>query len=214
VSIHQQINLYQQAAPQGLTAFTARTSLLTLGIVMAALLCAWAYGRWQLNLLQHNLASISAQRQQQQAFEFSADTANAISTDPTVIATQLAQLQTTAAIRQRSLAVLAAHLHSNAIGFTPRLEALARRHVEGVWLDHILLTNARGVASIGGGTVSVELIPQYLHGLTSELSLTGTLFNEFRIEGRYASDDDSTQSQNTTKGTGYRFSASHTQQPG
>ena len=202
----QQINLYQHTS-QGLAAFTARTSLITLGITGAALLAVWAFGLWQVSSLERALARINDLQQQQQSLK------QMIVTDPLVLSAQLQQLQTQAGIRKRSLDLLSTRTAS-ASSFTPRLEALARHHVEGVWLDHILLTNVHGVSSIGGGAVSVELIPQYLHSLTSEQSLTGTAFSEFRVEGRYlsnASEDSNADAQ--ASGAGYRFSATNSLPP-
>ncbi|MGD9841668.1 MAG: hypothetical protein AB7F79_03795 [Steroidobacteraceae bacterium] len=210
----QQVNLYQHTTSRGLTGFSARSSLLTLGVVLVALLAMWVYGRWQLNLLERNIANINAQREQQQALQFSTGDTNVMPTDPDQVAALLTQLQDIVTQRQRSLAILSSQLDKT-IGFTPRLEALSRGHMTGVWLDHILLTNITGIASIGGGAVSVELIPRYLNGLANEKTLSGTVFNEFRIEDPKASDVQSGANDEPPSATrGYRFSASQNQPGG
>ncbi len=207
IQLTQQINLYQNSTG-GLTAFTARASLMTLAITGLALLGVWGFGLWQVNSLERNVASLNQLQQQQQSLTIATGNDQTVSTDPAVLSEQLQQLKTLAEMRKRSLDLLRSRLASNATGFSPRLEALARRHLQGVWLDHILLTNSRGVSSIGGGTVSVDLIPQYLQGLARETSLTGTAFNEFRIEGHSANDEESGDKQ-PLRSDSYRFSATN-----
>lgn len=204
MSAMQNINLYQPANPR-LASFTARTSLLTLGIAALAMLLVWALGLWQVNRLEQRLPDLADLQSTRQVLNITTES-GVMSTDPVQLMAQLQQLQQLSDSRKRSLAVLDARLTRNA-SFTPRLEALARRHLQGVWLDHIVLTNSQGVSSIGGGTVSVDLIPRYLQGLASETSLAGSAFNEFRIEGRYA--DAAEDKGDALPAGSYRFNASN-----
>jgi hypothetical protein len=52
--------------------------------------------------------------------------------------------------RQRALEVLRGGAAGQAIGFAPRMEALARRHTDGVWLEHMQLSGVSGAMMLSG----------------------------------------------------------------
>jgi hypothetical protein len=94
---------------------------------------------------------------------------------------QAKQLATQLGERQRILELLHNGAAGTTGGFADRLEALARRRVDGVWLDHIVLGRAGGVSSLAGHTLDPNLVPDYFQALAGEPALRGTHFDEFRI---------------------------------
>jgi hypothetical protein len=83
--------------------------------------------------------------------------------------------------RRHVLDLLRSGAAGTTAGFAGRLEALARRRVDGVWLDHIVLGGAGGVSSLAGYTLNPDLVPRYFQALAAEPALRGTRFEEFRI---------------------------------
>ena len=67
-------------------------------------------------------------------------------------------------------------------GFASRMEALARRHVNGLWIDGLAMSGTRSTMSISGGSVDADIVPAYLRSLSSETVLSGTRFDDFVIE--------------------------------
>ena len=84
--------------------------------------------------------------------------------------------------RTRALALLRAGALGRTTGFADRLEALARRHVEGVWIDRMALSGATGSMSLAGATFDPNLVPRYLQNLGAEPVLAGARFDELVID--------------------------------
>ena len=62
------------------------------------------------------------------------------------------------------------------------MEALARRHVNGLWIDGLAMSGTRSTMSISGGSVDADIVPAYLRSLSTETVLSGTRFDDFVIE--------------------------------
>ena len=84
--------------------------------------------------------------------------------------------------RTRALALLRAGTLGRTTGFADRLEALARQHVDGVWIDRMALSGATGSMSLGGATFDPNLVPRYLQNLGHESVLAGARFDELVID--------------------------------
>ena len=67
-------------------------------------------------------------------------------------------------------------------GFAGRMEGLARRHVDGLWIDSLMISGTNGSMSIAGATLDADIVPEYLQNLAREPVLNGTRFDEFIIE--------------------------------
>src|SRR4029453_11240848 len=88
----------------------------------------------------------------------------------------------TVAARKRALLVLQQGAAGQTTGFAPRLEALARRHVEGLWIDGLVLSGTNGSMSVRGLALNADTVPVYLQNLAQERALAGTRFDDFVIE--------------------------------
>jgi hypothetical protein len=62
------------------------------------------------------------------------------------------------------------------------MEALARRHIDGIWLDHILLSSGTSAMSLSGSSLDADLVPRYLQSLATDPALRGARFDEFVIQ--------------------------------
>jgi hypothetical protein len=62
------------------------------------------------------------------------------------------------------------------------MEALARRHVDGLWIDKLVLSGTNGSMSLSGATLDADIVPVYLQSLARDSVLSGTRFDEFVIE--------------------------------
>jgi hypothetical protein len=179
--MRQQINLYQPALYEQQTRLSAGTAASMLGAVIAALLIWRIYGARQVTQLTREVQTVRAQQQRQAEFAAAAGAARVARGNPLSLQTQAKQLATKLRERQSALELLRDGAAGSTGGFADRLEALARRRMDGVWLDHIVLGGARGVSSLAGHTLDSSLVPRYLQTLAGEPALRGTHFDEFRI---------------------------------
>jgi hypothetical protein len=180
--MRQQINLYQPIFRPQQKSFVAATAVWGVGLVAAALLASWGYGLVRVTHLGQDLVRLRSLQQQQLQIAARGDTAQLRRPSPVALQAKATQLLADLKQRQQALAVLRSGAAGDAGGFARRLEALAHRHVDGLWLDHIVLVGGDGVASLSGRTLDPDLVPQYLQTLTAESALAGTRFENFRIE--------------------------------
>jgi hypothetical protein len=179
--MRQQINLYQPVFDEKRTRLSARTAASMLGIVCTALLFWRIYGGRQVTQLVKEVQSVRAQQQRQAELAGAAGAAQASRGNPVSLQAHAKQLATQLRERQRVLELLRSGAAGASGGFADRLEALARRRVDGVWLDHVVLGSAGGVSSLAGHTLDPNLVPRYFQALAAEPALQGTRFDEFRI---------------------------------
>ena len=179
--MRQQINLYQPIFSEERKLFGARTVGAGFAILLAALGAFSIYANVRISALDKNVATLRAQQAQQQSMLESTGQMQT-ARKPSGIQTHIAQLSAAIAERDRALQILQGGAAGQTTGFAPRLEALARRHVEGLWIDSVLLSGTDGSMSLSGATLNPDIIPAYLDSLARDAVLTGTRFDEFVIE--------------------------------
>lgn len=183
--MRQQVNLHQQSTPATGARLSAATLLAGLGAVLIGLLSISAFGVRQNAQLEQQLAMLKQQQQKQQRFAEELAANAGVGTaliQTTTLNAQLAQLQKQLWDRKQALALLRAGVAGKPEGFANKLEALARRHVDGVWLDHVSLAADTGIANLHGSALDADLVPRYLQELAGERALQGSRFDEFLIE--------------------------------
>jgi hypothetical protein len=180
--MRQQINLYQPIFSEERKLFGARTVGAGFAILLAALGAFSIYANVRISALDKNVATLRAQQAQQQSMLESTGQMQTARSKPGGIQTHIAQLSAAIAERDRALQILQGGAAGQTTGFAPRLEALARRHVEGLWIDSVLLSGTDGSMSLSGATLNPDIIPAYLDSLARDAVLTGTRFDEFVIE--------------------------------
>lgn len=76
---------------------------------------------------------------------------------------------------------LQVYLQNEDPGFSEFLIALARQHVNGMWLTSVALTNKGREVELEGRSTRAELVTEYLARLNFEPEFTGVRFQGFRI---------------------------------
>jgi hypothetical protein len=192
--MRQQINLYQPIFRRERKSLSAITVATTLGLIALALTGFSLYAARGSNSLQAQVAALTQQQQDQQSQL--AKVGEALSSHARRADVEARVKALTAALNERTqaLQVLQSGAAGQTSGFASRLEALARRHVNGLWIDGLAMSGTHSTMSITGGSVDADIVPVYLRGLSGEAVLSGTRFDDFVIE-------------RPDKGTGVRFRA-------
>lgn len=180
--MRQQINLYQPIFNRERKQLSAATLASGIGVVIVTLLGISLYANQRVAALAREVESMRERSARQEQMVAKAGEMNAARGNPVDIETRVKQLSETVATRKRALGVLQAGAAGQTLGFAARLEALARRHVEGLWIDNLVLSGTNGSMTLQGETLNADTVPVYLQGLAHERALAGTRFDDFIIE--------------------------------
>lgn len=176
--MRQQINLYQPIFSEERKPLSA----LTLASVLLALIVGLgAYAvkaQLAVNALNAQAEILRAQQIEQQNLAGEGSDAEPLET----VEARVKKLDRLVAERAMGLEVLKSGAAGTTIGFAPRLEALARRHVDGLWIDSMQMSGAKGAMTLAGGSYNPDIIPVYLRSLAQDKVLAGTRFDDFVIE--------------------------------
>jgi len=185
----QQINLYQPVNVRGDKLLASRTVGIALAAIASLLLIIYAFGLHQVSKLSVHVDEAREQQQKQTSL-LTLNAANVTPGDIPKLQAQVRAITSVLSDHKRALQLLRVGSVGGDSGFSERLIALANQHVDGMWLDHIVLGSNNGVDSIGGGATEPELIPLYLSHLAAEPALRGTRVGQFSITGKNASDEE------------------------
>jgi hypothetical protein len=184
-AMRQQVNLYQ---PTGEVRtgeplpFAAGTAAIIAAAVCASLLGIWGFGVWRVGHLERALETLRREQQQQTETMTALSAARAAGVSADQLNATVRDLSSALDTHARALELLREGGAGQLSGFSARLSALARRPVEGLWLDHVVLSGLNGAMSVAGSALDPDLIPRYLHGLAAEPALQGVRFDDFAIE--------------------------------
>jgi hypothetical protein len=183
--VRQQVNLYQPSADARTgesVPFAAATAGLFAITLCAGLFGVWGFGVWRVGHLERALAALRTTQQHQNETMATLGAARAAGVSHEQLDATISALTAALDIHARALQLLRGGGAGQVTGFSARLSALARRPLEGVWLDHVVLSGLDGAMSVGGSTLDPDLVPRYLHGLADEAALAGVRFDDFVIE--------------------------------
>jgi hypothetical protein len=215
--MRQQINLYQPTASQNHTTLSASSVLLTIGLLGTCLAGLSVYANQRVAQLGQNVQALRAQQAvQQQQVTQSGELLAARATPIATLEARVNALNLTTAERERALQLLKSGAAGQTSGFAARLEALARRHVAGLWLDSIQLSGTSPSMTLQGATTNPAIVPAYLQSLADEAVLSGTRFDQFVIQRPESLDKRSgpqSQIEQPATGAPLRFSAGSTSMP-
>jgi len=196
--MRQQINLYQPIFSEAKQPLSATTMSM---LLVALVSCLIAYSVYTGMRVARLAKDVDVQRTQQTQIESelaAATTANGSGANPEEVEARVKQLSASLSERKKALELLQAGAAGQTFGFAARLEALARRHVDGLWIDRLVISGTNGSMSLAGATLNADIVPAYLQSLAQEAVLAGTRFDEFVIESPAAAvisaDDSSTES--------------------
>jgi hypothetical protein len=181
--MRQQINLYQpSAAAMVRQVLSASTVMIGGGIIIATLAAIAGYGAWEVSRLADGVALVREHHRSQAAMRDASANADGEVQTPEQVEAQNKTLRAELASRKRALELLESGAAGKPAGFALRLEALARRHIDGLWLDRLVLGSDARMMSLEGSTLDPGLVPRYLQSLATDTALEGTRFDEFAIE--------------------------------
>lgn len=202
--MRQQINLYQPILRTEPKLFGSTTAMLAVGAVFAMLVALWGYGTYKVHRLQQSAQQLKQEQEKQEKALAQAGTFSASRSKPADLEAQVKRAEAEVTARTRALELLRAGAAGHTTGFADRLEALARQHVDGVWIDRMALSGATGAMSLGGATFDANLVPRYLQNLAHEPVLAGARFDQLIIDRPDSKDASAAQ---------VRFSASSREAP-
>jgi hypothetical protein len=211
--MRQQINLYQpSAAAMVRQVLSASTVMIGGGIIIATLAAIAGYGAWEISRLSDGVALVREHHRTQAIMRDAGVNADGEIQTPEEVEAQNKTLRAELASRKRAVELLEGGAAGKPAGFAVRLEALARRHVDGLWLDRLVLGSDVGMMNLAGSTLDPDLVPRYLQSLASDPALEGTRFDRFAIEQPdkdKGNQQDGVEEKHTAPAKGLRFRASN-----
>ena len=175
----QQVNLYHPIFREERRVFSANTVGAAIGLVVVTLAALWAFSNWRLGRLEHELGELRAQRDAQLARFQSAGVHGTINSAPQ-IQQRIDTLVSRLARRNEALRAIESGEAGSSTGFATRLEALARGHQQGLWLEQVDFEGS--ALMLAGSALDENLVPRYLTNLSGQPALTGATFDHFAIE--------------------------------
>ena len=180
--MRQQINLHQPILREEPKLFGARAAASAFAVVLVALAAMWGFGSYKVKRLEQTTQALREQQTHQQESLTNASTLSAGRATPADLAARVKRAELEVTGRTRALELLRAGAAGRTTGFAARLEALARRHVDGVWIDRMALSGSTEAMTLGGATFDPDLVPRYLQNLSQESVLAGARFDALAIE--------------------------------
>jgi hypothetical protein len=180
--MRQEINLHQQVSSGARNPFSASTVTFLVAVFALALLASWGYGRWEVSRLAHAVEHIRAEQKAQLTMLSTVGASRAQQSAPVDVEARIKTLGVELSARMQALDLIRAGAIGQRTGFAGRLEALSRRHVEGIWLDRLAFAGGDNMMNLSGATLDATFVPRYLQSLAADPVLKGTRFDELVIE--------------------------------
>jgi Tfp pilus assembly protein PilN len=179
--VSQQINLFNPVFLQQKKIFSARTMAASLLVLVAGVAALDLYGSMRLRELQQQADAGAAQLEQKQkrlegvAAEFRPRQKSA------AVEAELAELEGQLAALREVSGVLQRGELGNTQGYAEYFRALARQHVDGLWLTSVSITGAGIDIAVRGRALDPQRVPDYLNRLTLEPIMRGKAFGSLAI---------------------------------
>jgi hypothetical protein len=187
-TVEQQVNLYQPILGAEKRLFSAQAIGICLGLLAVSLGAVGGYGAWRTSRVERSIAEV----EKRQSADLMAAERTGVALQPGKSVAQLdaeaKDLAAEIAARERALAIVRLGAASPATGFAARLEALARRQVQGLWLHDVVVGSGEGRLSMRGNALDPQLVPAYLAALAQEPALAGVRFDKLTM--RHAKEDE------------------------
>jgi len=179
--VSQQINLFNPIFLQQKKIFSTRTMAQALGVLALGVTAMAFYGSARVASLQKEADAGAAQLAARQA-RLAAVNAEfpARQKDPALAAEVAEAERQLGALRDVS-GVLAGGGLGNTRGYAEYFRALARQHVDGLWLTGLSISGAGSEIGVRGRALDPESVPGYLTRLTREPVMQGKAFGSLQI---------------------------------
>lgn len=170
----QQINLISPLLLKKRNAFGLREMGLGLGLILAGALAWGGVLHYQAGTLE-TLAAQQETRQAEARQELDRLGAAAIRPASALLAGRLKATQAQVAQREALLVSIGGTIEHAATGFSPRMRALARGSLEGVWLNEFTL--AQNHVALKGSALNAGLLTAYVDRLGEQAAFSGMQFS-------------------------------------
>jgi Tfp pilus assembly protein PilN len=179
--MEQQVNLYQPILGAEKHLFSARAIGIGLCLLALCLGGLAAFGAWRTGHIERSVSLLESQQAAALALAESTSAARRPGQTLAELDTQAKNLSADIAARERALDLVRLGAASPATGFAARLEALARRQIDGLWLRNIVVGSGEGRLALRGATVDAKLVPAYLAAIAQESALAGVRFDKLAM---------------------------------
>jgi len=174
----QQVNLYQPILGSNNRAFSARSIVVAWCAFAACLVGLGLHNFWRINRIEASVEQVERQDAANVAMIGLAKLATRPRASLETLDAEAKTMSSGIETRQHALAIIDRGSFDPAKGFAARLEALSRRHVEGIWLTAVVLGSGEGRLALRGATTDSRLLPLYLAGLGADDALAGVRFDK------------------------------------
>jgi len=180
--MEQQVNLYQPILGAEKRLFSARAIGVCLGVIILCLTAIGAFGTWRTGRVEREIAVLQKRQTAQLAMLERAGAVLVPGHDRAQLDSEAKELTAQIAARERALDLIRRGAVSAATGYAARLEALANRQIDGLWLKNIVVGSTEGgKLALRGDTLDRNLVPAYLAALAGEAALAGVRFDTLRM---------------------------------
>lgn len=177
----QQINLFNPAFRQDKRVFAAATMAQALALLLVGVIALGLYGHARVAALQRDADALAKQLVKKQARLASVAAEFPPRQQSAALQGELSDAQARLATLRKIAGVLEHGELGDTHGYAEYFRALARRHVEGVWLTAVSVGGAGSEIGVRGRSLDPALLPGYLGQLTREKALQGKAFGSLQI---------------------------------
>ena len=179
--MEQQVNLFQPILGAEKRLFSATAIGMALALLAVSLGAVAGFARWRTAHIERAVIEVSRQETLEQALAAQASATN----EPRASLAELDALARRSteeiAAREYALKIVKRGSSDPASGFAARLEAIAHRQVEGVWLTSLVIGTGEGRLALSGATTDPRLVSGWLASLADEHALDGGFFDRLVI---------------------------------
>lgn len=185
--MNQQINLHQPIFRKQRALFSAQIVLRICAIWAVALGLIYGLALSREGLLMRERSQLTSARDTANNRLQALSARQADSGHSQALESELTTLQAARAQKEGVLRVLARGDLGDTAGFTPQIDALAERRIDGVWLTHVGLHAGGRELALRGVAESEELLPEYLERLAGgvgDARFPGARFGQVSLNRR------------------------------
>jgi hypothetical protein len=179
--VSQQINLFNPVFLQQKKIFSARTMGAALLVLFVGAAAIGVYGNMRVQALQKEADAGAAQLARKQERLASVGTEFAPRQKSAAVEAELTEVESQLAALREVSGVLERGELGNTQGYAEYFRALARQHVDGLWLTSVSISGAGVDIGVRGRALDPQRVPGYLNRLTSEPVMHGKSFGSLSI---------------------------------
>ncbi|MFC5460620.1 hypothetical protein [Massilia niabensis] len=179
----QQINLFNPVFLQQKKIFSARTMATALAMLVLGVAALQLYGSSRVAAMQSQAEAGAAQLKKTEARLALAKAEFVPRVKNPAVEAELAEAQRQLAALRHVSGVLERRELGNTQGHAETFRALARQHVDGLWLTGVDIGSSGSEIGVRGRALDAGQVPGYLNRLTREPVMQGKAFGSMQIVG-------------------------------